>query len=103
MGMFDLANEKKLIEDVESLGFYYAKAVPHLNYDQYYFERDLGDKGIYTVVVEFNGDKYSLAYGVDYRVQMVRTQFELSYEEIQAYLTGFASLHNIKLGGQKNG
>ena len=95
MGMFDIANEKKLIADITAIGFEWSKAIPHLNYDQYYFERDLGDNGIYTVVVEYNGERYSLAYGVDYRVQMVRTQFELTYEEVMNYLREFADTHNI--------
>lgn len=96
MGMFDLKAEKKLIADIESIGFYFTKAVPHLNYDQYYFERDLEANGIYSIVVEYNGESYSLAYGVDYRVSMIKKQFELSYDEVLQYLSEFATLHRIK-------
>lgn len=96
MGMFDIKTEKQLVKDIESIGFYYTKAVPHLNYDQYYFERDLDKNGIYTIVVEYNGDSFSLAYGVDYRVSMIKKQFELSYDEVLQHLQDFATTHSIK-------
>jgi len=95
MGMFDISTEKKILSSVESIGFYFTKAVPHLNYDQYYFERDLGDIGIYSIVVEYNGDKYSLAYGIDYRVSMIKRQFELTFEEVIESLQEFAQTHSI--------
>jgi hypothetical protein len=95
MGMFDIATEKKILSSVESIGFYFTKAIPHLNYDQYYFERDLGDIGIYSIVVEYNGDKYSLAYGIDYRVSMIKRQFELTFEEVIESLQEFAKTHRI--------
>jgi hypothetical protein len=95
MGMFDLSTEKKILNSVESIGFYFTKAVPHFNYDQYYFERDLGDIGIYSIVVEYNGEKYSLAYGIDYRVSMIKRQFELTFEEVIDSLQKFAKTHCI--------
>ena len=96
MGMFDIKTEKQLVKDIESIGFYYTKAVPHLHYDQYYFERDLDTNGIYTIVVEYNGESFSLAYGVDYRVSMINKQFELSYDEVLQYLQDFATTHSIR-------
>jgi len=97
MSQFDLRFEKQLIEDVNSLGFEYDGAKPSLNYDQYHFSIEQ-DKTIYSVIIEFNGLFFSLAYGIDYRMNLIGDRFSLTYDEVKSELLQFSANNRLVKG-----